>query len=81
MDVRALKGAVYKRFRSIKEFSETLGWSYSKISRIFSRKYIPDVVEAAEIKRVLSLTDAEYMDIFCSSKYQSEINCAIGIEA
>lgn len=64
MDTMMLKSAIFRKYRTIAEFLQDIGWSRSKMGRLLGGKYLPDVVEAATISRLLELQTDEYIKIF-----------------
>ena len=62
MDLQTL---VRINFRSMKELSRILGWSYSKTYRIVTGHQLPDVLEAWNLAQVLGMETAQEMwDVF-----------------
>ena len=64
MDTMMLKSAIYRKYRTITDFSKAIGWSSSKMSRLLGGRYLPDVVEATAISTLLDLQTDEFMKIF-----------------
>lgn len=64
MDTMMLKSAIFRKYRTIAEFLQDIGWSRSKMGRLLGGKYLPDVVEAATISRLLELQTDECIKIF-----------------
>ena len=53
MDTMMLKSAIYRKYRTITDFSKAIGWSSSKMSRLLGGRYLPDVVELERLARYL----------------------------
>ena len=64
MDTMMLKSAIFRKYRTIAEFLQDIGWSRSKMGRLLGGKYLPDVVEATTISKLLDLQVDEFMAIF-----------------
>ena len=60
-----LRGAVYAKYRSITAFANTIGWSYSKASRIVNEEQTPSAAEITLMAKTLEITNpGEFMRIF-----------------
>lgn len=64
MQVIKLRSMVYAKFESQAEFARRLKWHVNKVNNMLNGKYVPDVDEAAEISRILNMSDNENLDIF-----------------
>lgn len=54
-----LRGAVLAKFRSLAEFSATIGWSSSKTSRIINGKQPPNSTDIREFCQTVGLDDPD----------------------
>lgn len=60
-----LRGAVYAKYRTITAFANTIGWSYSKASRIVNEEQNPSAAEIALMAKTLEITNpSDFMRIF-----------------
>lgn len=64
MDLMALRGAVFGKYKNQLNFGDAIKWNRNKVSRLLRGKYIPDVDEAAQINHVMNLSEEEYKEIF-----------------
>lgn len=64
MQVTRLRSMVYAKYESQAEFARQLKWHVNKVNNMLNGKYVPDVDEAAEISRLLGMSDNENLDIF-----------------
>lgn len=64
MDVMALRGAIYGKFRHQVSFGAVIGWTAVKVSNMLLGKYVPTVDEANTIGEKLGLNQSQYCSIF-----------------
>lgn len=67
IDTKALRGALYKVYKSQVEFSDDAGWPKNKIGRILNGISIPSIDDSHILLRKLNLSDFEYKQIFLPS--------------
>lgn len=68
MNLNRLKGEIIAVFGTQNAFCTAIGWHKSKVSRLITGKYIPNVDEAAQISLLLSLPSEKYYEIFLPQK-------------
>jgi DNA-binding helix-turn-helix protein len=61
---KKLRGRIHEEFRSLSEFTRTVGWSQNKIGNILSGRRVPDINECAQMAEALNLDTTEYVEIF-----------------
>ncbi len=64
IDTKALRGALYKVYKSQAEFSVDVGWAKNKIGRILNGTSIPSIEDCNILLCKLNLSDSEYKQIF-----------------
>lgn len=64
IDTKALRGALYRVYKSQAEFSIDVGWPKNKIGRILKGTSIPSIEDCNILLCKLHLSDSEYKQIF-----------------
>ena len=60
-----IRGAVFKKFSSITEFADAIGWSRNKASRIVNGDQVPDANDIEKMAICLDTISAEkFMPVF-----------------
>ena len=63
-----IRGAVFSKFNSITAFSDAIGWSRNKASRVVNGDQVPDATDIEQIAKCLDLATADrFMDVFFPS--------------
>lgn len=64
MNTSLLKGEIVAKYGSQKNFCAEIGWDKNKLSRLMTKKYVPDVQEATKIGYALDLPADKMVQIF-----------------
>lgn len=64
IDTSALRGAIYKVYKSQTNFSHDVEWPKNKIGRILNGKSIPSIDDCRVFLYKLKLSDIDYKRIF-----------------
>jgi transcriptional regulator with XRE-family HTH domain len=67
IDTKALRGAIYKAYKSQSQLSDDIGWAKNKIGRILNGTSIPSIEDCHVLMDKLNLSDREYKQIFLPS--------------
>lgn len=67
IDTKALRGAIYKAYKSQSQLSDEIGWAKNKIGRILNGTSIPSIEDCHILMDKLNLSDSEYKQIFLPS--------------
>lgn len=67
INTKLLRGVIYSKYNSQREFTQAVGWSQNKIGRILKGRMIPNIEDCAIICNALSLSREESLNIFLPS--------------
>lgn len=59
IDIDALRGSIYSKFKSQAEFADALKWRRQKVNEILNGKWVVDENEIAEMVNVLEIDSPE----------------------
>lgn len=65
-----IRGLVYSRFKSVREFSRAVGWNRQKANLIVNCKQVPTVTDVNEMASALGVSVADVTNIFLGEKSQ-----------
>ncbi len=69
MNKEKLRGTIFAKYRTIKEFSDAIGWQRNKSSRILNGSQEPDSDDMRALVVLLQLTPEEFIDIFFAEQF------------
>lgn len=69
MNIEKFRGLIFGKFKSIKEFSEAIGWNRSKVSRFLNGTQEPDSDEMREIATFFDLTPEDFIILFFENQF------------
>lgn len=64
MNKDELRGFIFRRFKTQRQFADAIGWHENKVTLMLTGKFVPDVNQAEQISSVLGLNLVEHGKIF-----------------
>lgn len=75
MNKEKLRGTVFAKYRTIKEFSDAIGWQRNKSARILNGDQEPNSDDMRDIVVLFRLTPEEFIEIFFAEQFTK---CTVG---
>lgn len=69
MNKEKIRGLVFSKYRTIREFSNAIGWQRNKSSRILNGSQEPDSGDMRAIAELFELSSEEFVDIFFEEQF------------
>lgn len=69
MNIGKFRSLIFSRYRSVREFSDAIGWSRSKVSRFLNGVRELDSDEMREFADFFDLTAEEFIAIFFENQF------------
>ena len=69
MNIDKFRGLIYSKYKTIKEFSDAIGWHRNKASRILNGEQEPDSEDMREVAELFELSSVEFVDIFFEKQF------------
>lgn len=69
MNKEKFRGLIFGKYKTIKEFSDAIGWNRSKVSRFLNGAQEPDSDEMREIATFFELSPEEFIALFFESQF------------
>ena len=69
MNKEKLRGIVFAKYRTIKEFSDAIGWQRNKSARILNGDQEPNSDDMRDVIVLFQLTPEEFIGIFFTEQF------------
>ena len=64
MNLQKLRGLVFSKYKTVKAFSDEIGWKRNKSSRILNGIQEPDSDDMMDVAKLFELSSEEFIGIF-----------------
>lgn len=69
MNKEKIRGLVFSKYKTIREFSNAIGWQRNKSSRILNGIQEPDSGDMRAIAELFELSSEDFFDIFFEKRF------------
>lgn len=69
MNRQKLRGLVFSKYKTIREFSDAIGWQRNKSSRILNGPQEPDSDDMRAVAELFELSPDEFVEIFFDGQF------------
>ena len=69
MNKERFRGVIFGKYKTIKEFSDAIGWNRSKTSRFLNGVQEPDSEEMRRFADFFQLSPNEFLEIFFENQF------------